>query len=69
MLHAVFNSVDDVIRALERAVEERSSSLIMQLNHPFLDGVRNDERDHAILRRMGLDGLVGWRPQRGWTPS
>jgi Flp pilus assembly protein TadD len=69
MLHAVFNNVDDVIGALDRAVEERSSSLIMQLNHPFLDCVRGDERYHAILRRMGLASLVGWRPQRGWSPS
>ena len=62
--YAALGRADDVIRALERACDERASTLIIQLNHPFLDFVREDPRFHALLRRMGLERLVSYRPTR-----
>ncbi len=53
-IHAALGHPDEVIRALEQAVEERSSTVILHLNHPFVDCVRQDPRYHALLRRMKL---------------
>ena len=64
IIYATLGRADDVIGALERAYDERASTLIIQLNHPFLDFVRQDPRFHALLRRMGLDHLVSYRPTR-----
>ncbi|HEY6830479.1 MAG TPA: protein kinase [Gemmatimonadaceae bacterium] len=64
MTYAALGHADNVIRALEHAYEERASTLIIQLNHPFLDFVRVDPRFHALLRRMRLDHLISYRPTR-----
>jgi hypothetical protein len=66
VIHAAFGQVDEVIRTLEQAYDERSSSLIIHLNHPFVDCVRQDPRFHSLLRRMRLDHLIEYRPEREW---
>jgi TolB-like protein/tetratricopeptide (TPR) repeat protein len=66
ILHAAFGNADEVVRALEQAYEERSSSLIIHLNHPFVDCARENPRFHSLLRRMRLDHLVAYRPRREW---
>ena len=60
---------DEVMRSLEEAYKARASALIIQLNSPFLDFVREDPRFHALLRRMGLDHLVDYRPTREFRPA
>ena len=66
-VHAALGHPEEVMRALEQAVEERSSTLILHLNHPFVDCVRRDPRYHALLRRMRLDHLIPYRPKREWS--
>jgi hypothetical protein len=67
VIHGALGQTDEVMHALEQAYEERSSSLIIHLNHPFVDCVRQDPRFHALLRRMRLDHLILYRPKREWS--
>jgi Flp pilus assembly protein TadD len=58
----------NVMRCLEEAYEERSASLVFHLTHPLVDCVRSDDRFTDLLRRMKLEGLVGYRPSPEWKP-
>lgn len=66
IIHGAFGEAHEVMRALEQAYEERSSSLIIHLNHPFVDCVRQNPRFHTLLRHMRLDHLISYRPAREW---
>jgi adenylate cyclase len=54
-VHVVFGERDDAIRELERACEERSSSLHFVGIAPEFAPMRSDPRFIAILKRIGLD--------------
>jgi len=69
IVYASLGRADEVMRSLEEAYKARASALIIQLNSPFLDFVREDPRFHALLRRMGLDHLVDYRPTREFRPA
>ncbi len=67
-LHAGRGDADQVIGCLEQAVEDRSSATIFMLVHPFTDFVAEDPRFQALLKKMGLEHLLGRRPQPAWMP-
>jgi tetratricopeptide (TPR) repeat protein len=59
---------DQVIRCLEVAVDQRTSSTVFMVTHPYLDFVRRDPRFIALLQKMGLGYLTTrtWQPE--WRP-
>jgi TolB-like protein/cytochrome c-type biogenesis protein CcmH/NrfG len=56
---------DQVIRCLEVAVDQRTSSTVFMVTHPYLDFVRRDPRFIALLQKMGL----GYLTTRTWQPE
>ncbi len=67
-VHAGWGDADQVIGCLEQAVEARSSATVFILLNPFTDFVAEDPRFHALLKKMGLEHLLGRRPQPSWMP-
>ena len=57
VLHASLGDIEETFKWLEVAVEERSPGLILLRVHPRLDPIRNDPRYHALVRRVGLEGV------------
>ncbi|MSO20204.1 MAG: hypothetical protein EXQ56_07010 [Acidobacteria bacterium] len=54
----VYSGLGDKDRAfewLEKAYEERASSMTLLKFHPWFDSMRNDPRYHDLLRRMNLE--------------
>jgi hypothetical protein len=47
---------DQAFAWLDRAYEERASTLPFLMTNPTLAGLRSDPRFDALLRRMGLEG-------------
>ncbi len=56
VLHACLGDVEDAFRWLDTAFEEGSTGLVFLRVHPRLDGIRQDPRFPALVKRMGLDG-------------
>ena len=54
-LHARLGDVDEAFRWLEVAVQEKATGLIFLRVHPRLDGIRQDPRFAALVRKLKLD--------------
>jgi len=54
-VHVALHAHDDAIRELERACDERSSSLHMVGIAPEFAPLRSDKRFLSILQKIGLD--------------
>ncbi len=68
VVHSGLGNADQVMQLLEEAFEERSAGLVIYLAAPVTDCVREDSRFIALLHRMKLDHLVGYRPDTLWKP-
>jgi serine/threonine-protein kinase len=68
VIYSGLGNADQVMNCLEQAFEERSASLVFHLTHPLVDCVRRDSRFHRILRKMKVEHLVNYWPQREWLP-
>ena len=68
-IYAGFDDTEQVIRCLNEAFEQRSTSLVFYLIHPLVDCVRQDARFVDLLRRMNLQHLESYRPERTWSPQ
>jgi len=67
-VYAGLGDADQVIRCLEVAVAERTSSTLFLVTHPYVDFVRKGPRFIALLQKMGLEYLTtrSWQPE--WKP-
>ena len=54
-LHARLGDVHEAFRWLEVAVQEKATGLIFLRVHPRLDGIRQDPRFAALVRKLKLD--------------
>ncbi|HYJ31668.1 MAG TPA: protein kinase [Candidatus Binatia bacterium] len=54
-LHARLGEVDEAFRWLDAAVQEKATGLIFLRVHPRLDGIRQDPRYGALVRKLRLD--------------
>jgi len=56
LIHAALGDVDAAMEGFERGLREHSTDLLWLGVHPGLDGMREDPRFQALLRRVGLEG-------------
>jgi TolB-like protein len=70
-VHVALGQHDDAIRELERAADERSSSLHLLGIAPEFASLRGDQRFRAILQRIGLDPekVFASSPQHSSQPA
>jgi len=61
LVHTGMGNKDQAFAWLDRAYEERASTLPFLMTNPTLASLRSDPRLHALLRHMGLedDGFLG----------
>ena len=62
-VYAGLRDADHVIHCLEQAIQQRSSSTLFILTHPYVDFVRRDPRFGALLTQAGLERFAAQR----WT--
>ncbi len=70
-VYAVLNERDRAFEWLDRAVEERTTTIPEYVNEPVFDGIRTDPRFHKLLQAIGLavwhDTELG-KKREGTTP-
>jgi hypothetical protein len=54
-IHFVLEEIDEGFRWLEKAYEERDTSLTQLKVNPIFDNVRSDARYKNLLKKMGLE--------------
>ena len=55
VIYAALGQEDGAFKSLEKAIEERSSSVVTINTDPSLDSMRSDPRFMILLEKMGLD--------------
>ncbi len=55
VVYAALGEKDHAFKWLEKAAEERTSTLPENVNEPSFDGIRSDPRFHDLLQRIGLE--------------
>jgi serine/threonine-protein kinase len=68
-VYAGLGDADNVIECLKVAVDQRNSSTLYMLTHPYTDFVRRDPRFAVILRQAGLGYLATGTFEPEWLPS
>jgi serine/threonine-protein kinase len=68
-VYAGLGDADNVIECLKVAVDQRNSSTLYMLTHPYTDFVRRDPRFEALLRQAGLGHLATRTFEPEWSPS
>ncbi len=54
-VYAILDEKDRAFEWLEKAVEDRTSTLPENMNEPMFDSIRTDPRFHSLLQRIGLE--------------
>ena len=67
-LYTGLGDADKVIECLKVAVDQRNSSTLYMLTHPFTDFVRQDPRFVALLQQAGLGYLATRTFEPEWSP-
>jgi serine/threonine-protein kinase len=68
-VYAGLGDADNVIACLKVAVDQRNSSTLYMLTHPYTDFVRRDPRFAALLRQAGLGHLATRTFEPEWSRS
>ena len=55
LVYAGIGDVDQAVKWIQKAYQERADFLLISKNEPLFDGLRSDRRFQDIERRIGLE--------------